>query len=159
MPGLPSTVQLVWAGQCWPASLVHTCVPGTEKRLRYRLGLLASISTKPLPLTTRTRTHNNNTYTHQGCTLGLSVASASRCKKPALHIDRRLSLIFAFSALFVKILSLRGLYRNICQSKSDYAVEELSAASVCDAVGCEMGELPASKNLTSASAVSDYETF
>ena len=78
-----ATIRSVWTGRRGAASLAHACVTRRRETTLVQAGrVIASINTKPLPLTTPTRTHNNNTYTHQGRALGLSVASASRCKKP-----------------------------------------------------------------------------
>jgi len=48
------------SSQFWAGFLAHTALSGSENWPLYRLGALASISTKPLPLTTQTHNNNNN---------------------------------------------------------------------------------------------------
>ena len=60
----------LWACRCGPACLAHATRFGTDKRSRYRLSKLASISTRPLLLTTHTCTHTTDNNTH---TLGMQI--------------------------------------------------------------------------------------
>ena len=79
-------VNLGWpAWVSFPGAHLHTWC---REMTLVQAGRVSKYQYKASPINhAHTRTYNNNIYTHQGCALGLLVASASRCKKPALHVD------------------------------------------------------------------------